>query len=338
MRIGLASFAHVHAAGYASLLNARADVELLAADPDAEPGDRTRGAAFAADLGVRLVPSYEDLFAADLDGVVVCSENSRHRPLVEQAARAGVPVLCEKPIATRLPDAEAMVRACAEADVPLMIAYPVRFSPLYRRLREAVHAGRIGTVLACTGTNNGQIPIDARAWFVDPELAGGGSLMDHTVHVADLLLDLLPARPRSVYAQTNAILHAERVTVETGGLVLVTFDDGTVATIDCSWSRPKTYPTWGGLTLEVAGSEGSVSADMFGAALHGWGPTGGLWEAFGADLDAAMLEEFLGVVRGECTPGPDGMVGYRTLQLVTAAYESARTGAQVTVANPPALG
>lgn len=327
MRIGLASFAHVHAAGYAALLSRRRGIELVAADPD----DPRRGAELAERLGVRMLPSYADLLA-ECTAVVVCTENSRHRPVVEQAARAGVHVLCEKPIATTLPDARAMIEACRSAGVALMIAYPVRFSPLYAQLKEAVQAGRIGTVLACTGTNNGRIPIDARAWFADPELAGGGSLMDHTVHVADLLLDLLPQAPQTVYAQTNAVLHADRVSVETGGLVLLTYPDGTLATIDCSWSRPATYPTWGGLTLEVAGDEGTVSADVFGEAIHGWGPDGEIWRSYGADLDARMLEHFLSVVRGERPPGPDGQIGYGTLQIVSAAYESVRAGRPVAVA------
>lgn len=333
MKIGLASFAHVHAAGYAALLNDRPDVELLAADPGADPGDATRGAGLADQLGVRLVGSYEDLLTENLDGIVVCSENSRHRPIVELAAQAGVHVLCEKPIATRLPDARAMIDACRTAGVALMIAYPVRFSPHFQRLKDTVAAGEIGPVLACTGTNNGQIPIDARAWFVDPELAGGGSLMDHTVHVADLLLDLLPAAPESVYAQTNTILHADRVEVETGGLVLLDYPDGTVATIDCSWSRPATYPTWGGVTLEVAGTEGTISTDIFGAALRGWGRDGELWRGDGTDLDALLLERFLQVARGERAAEPDGEIGYTTLQIVTAAYESVRTGRPVRMAD-----
>lgn len=329
MKIGIASFAHVHAAGYADLLARWPGVEVLAADPDADPGDSTRGVDLAAQLGIPLVPTYEDLLAQNLDGIVVCSENSRHRPIVELAARAGVHVLCEKPIATRLEDARAMIDACAAAGVALMIAYPVRFSPHFQRLKDTVAAGQIGNVLACTGTNNGQIPIDARAWFVDPELAGGGSLTDHTVHVADLLLDLLPAAPESVYAQTNTILHADRVSVETGGLVLLTYPDGTIATIDCSWSRPPAYPTWGGVTLQVAGDEGSVGTDIFGEAIRGWGRGGELWHSYGADLDALLLTQFLQVARGERAPEPDGAIGYTTLQIVTAAYESVRTGQPV---------
>lgn len=328
LRIGLASFAHVHAAGYASRLRSWPDVELLAADPDAAsaPPDEQRGIP-----GVSVLGSYRELFAAGLDGVVVCTENSRHRAVVELAADAGVAVLCEKPIATTVADAEAMISACERRGVTLMIAYPVRFHPAFRSLREQVTAGRLGKVLAASGTNNGQAPIAARRWFVDPELAGGGSLIDHTVHLADLLDDLLGAAPVSVYAQTNQIVHGGQVATETGGLVSVRYADGTLATIDCSWDRPAGYPSWGGLRLALDGSAGSASFDAFGQHVTGYGPDGTRWLGYGSDLDALMLAEFLSAIRERRQPQPDGQVGLRTLRIVTAAYESARTGQPVTI-------
>lgn len=97
LRVGIASFAHVHASGYASLLRDRTDVELVTTDPDAAtaPPDEVRGATLARQLGVRLVPSYEAMFAEGLDAVLVCTENSRHREIVEKAA-APVSTCCAK--------------------------------------------------------------------------------------------------------------------------------------------------------------------------------------------------------------------------------------------------
>ena len=330
LRVGIASFAHVHAAGYARLLAGRADVELVASDPDTqEAGDgQPRGVALAAQLGVRHVPDYDALFAQDLDAVIVCTETSRHRALVEQAAAAGVHVLCEKPLATTLADATALRLACDAAGVSLMTAYPVRFHPGFRELRASVRRGDLGRILAITGTNNGQAPIASRRWFVDPGLAGGGALMDHTVHLADLLDDLLDDQPRSVYAQVNRIVHAADVKVETGGLVALTYPDGLVATIDCSWSAPASYPGWGGLTLTVEGERGSATLDAFAERLEVFDErAGGLrWEPYGVDLDTLLIEEFLDAVRRGRTPQPDGAVGYRTLHVVLAAYASAKSG------------
>ncbi len=336
LKVGLLSFAHVHAAGYASLLGSRPDVSLLTADPESAlgaPGE-VRGRELAEKLDVAYVDDYDELFAWGPDAVVVCSENARHRPLTERAAAAGAHVLCEKPLATTLDDAEAMIAACARAGVSLMTAYPVRFHPAFRALRARLQDGELGPIRSASGTNNGRIPIAARSWFADPDLAGGGSLMDHTVHLADLLDDLLGAHPVEVYAQTNRIVHPE-VDVETGGLVSVTYDDGTVATIDCSWNRPETFPTWGGLTLTVEGAGGSASFDAFGQAVDGFDDRAGgaVWRGYGSNLDALMMEEFLRSIRDGRRPQPDGEVGRRTLQIVLAAYASAAEGQPVRVAS-----
>ncbi len=335
LRVGIASFAHVHASGYAALLRDRTDVELVTTDPDAAtaPADEVRGAELASQLGVRLLPSYEAMFAEGIDAVLVCTENSRHREVVEQAAAAGVHVLCEKPLATRLDDAEAMVKACAQADVILMVAYPVRFHPGFRAIREALHRGDLGRALAITGTNNGQAPLASRRWFLDPELAGGGALMDHTVHLADLFDNLLNTGPEQVYAQVNRVIHADEVSVETGGLIAMTYADGTVATIDCSWSAPASYPSWGGLTLAVEGELGSAHLNAFADNIEVFDDrTAGLrWDPVGVNLDALMLDEFLTAVRSGRAAQPDGAVGYRTLQVVRAAYESAASGQPVTI-------
>jgi 1,5-anhydro-D-fructose reductase (1,5-anhydro-D-mannitol-forming) len=335
IKIGLMSFAHVHAATYAKLLKSWPGVELLVADPDAAtaPAAETRGARLADELGVRLVPTYDELFAWRPDAVLVCAETSRHRPLVERAAAHGAHVLCEKPLATSLSDARAMIRACATGGVQLMTAYPVRFHPAFTQLRARVQTGGLGRVVMAAGTNNGRAPIGSRRWFVDEDLAGGGALMDHTVHLADLLDDLLGSRAVEVYAQVNRIIHADTVRVETGGLVLITYEDGTVASIDCSWSAPESYPAWGGLTLTVEGESGSVSFDAFADRFEVYDDlAGGLSLLdYGPDLDALMLAEFLRCIRTGDRCQPDGEVGYRTLQIVRAAYDSVRVNGVVRI-------
>jgi 1,5-anhydro-D-fructose reductase (1,5-anhydro-D-mannitol-forming) len=337
MKIAVLSFAHLHAVSYVRCLQALG-VEVLTTDPDhgSRPPTEAGGPSLAAELGVAYAHSYAEVMAWRPDGVVVCSENARHRALVELAAGGGAHVLCEKPIATALEDASAMIAACAAARVNLMIAFPVRFSPAFGTLREAVGAGSLGTVLAITGTNNGRIPLDQRAWFVDPRLAGGGSLMDHTVHVADLLDSLLgPAQATTVYAVANRVLHRDQVGVETAGLVSIGYDNGVSATIDCSWSKPASYPTWGGLTLQVVGTGGIADMDAFGQRVDGHAEATGrqIWLPYGTDSDAAMVAEFVSSIAEGRIPQPDGAVGYRGLQIVLAGYESVRTQRVVTLSS-----
>ncbi|WP_329337093.1 Gfo/Idh/MocA family oxidoreductase [Streptomyces sp. NBC_01352] len=334
MRVAVLSFAHVHAATYIGLLRDREDIELITADPDAPPDDPTRGRDLAERLGAAYVDTWDEAFALSPDAVVVTSENARHRHLVERAAAAGAHVLCEKPLATTEADARAMIDACARAGVGLMTAYPVRFSPAFVALRRALADGLLGGLISVHGANNGSNPARSRPWFADPELAGGGALADHTVHLADLVDALLDGEQAAeVYAQANSILDdgGPAPDVETAGLVTIRYPGGVVAGVDASWSHPPDHPTWGGLAMTCVGEKAIVEFDAFPPLLGGFDSATGRdrWEAGGADLDAAMLDEFLDAVRTGRRPSPDGESGLRTLRIVLAAYESLRTGQPV---------
>lgn len=329
------SFAHVHAASYVGLLRARPDVEVVASDPDhrRRPGE-TGGATLADDLGVDYLEDYDALLRTEPDGVIVCAENAEHRRLTERAAAAGAHVLCEKPIATTLPDAHAMTAACAAAGVQLMVAHPVRHAPAVANLRRMLAAGTLGEIVSIAGTNNGRIPGGDRAWFLDPDVAGGGALTDHLVHLLDLVDALWPgSRVTSVYAVANRLLHPGAA-VETAGLAALRLElaPGTrpvPMVIDASWSRPVGYPTWGGLTLRVIGTGGISDLDPFSARVGGH--TGrSAWIPYGPDLDALLLQAFLEVVAGAATATPDGAAGTRGLAVVLAAYDSLAAGQPVT--------
>lgn len=323
----MVSFAHTHADAYADALAAMPDVSLVGFTDD----DDVRAAQVQARFGLTRFSDEDALLAEGLDGVVVCTENSRHRGPVEKAASAGVGVLCEKPLATTVSDAQAMVDSCARTNVVLMTAFPMRFNAALNGLRDVVTSGRAGRVRCCEGVNQGQIPRRHREWFVDPLLAGGGALTDHTVHLADILRWLLASEVTEVYAQTNNLLHDACLEVETAGLVALGFGDGTVATIDCSWSRPDSYPTWGGLGLRVITDGGALEADAFAQTITCYDDdAGGLhWLPWGRDDNTAMLMEFISALREQRPSSPDGTDGLRAVQIVRAAYESAASGQPV---------
>jgi predicted dehydrogenase len=331
MRIAVLSFAHGHAEGYLRRLTAMPGVEVAGTDPDAAAGDVRRGRALADELGIRYFDDYDAAMQWSPDGVVVCAENTRHRSLVELAAGGGAWILCEKPLATTVEDARAMSEAAQRAGVGLMVAYPVRFSSAFQSLRRRVASGELGAVLGVVGTNNGKLPAD-RAWFTDPALSGGGALIDHVVHCADLIDALLPQRAVSVYASANRILHPHVATgVETAGIVTVEYEGGIIATIDSSWSQPDSASSWGGLTLEVTTERGAARVAPFAAGVEGFDDAGPVWLPYGEDLDGAMLAEFVDAVRARRTPQPDAEAGIRSTAIMAAALESARTGVVVTV-------
>ena len=247
------------------------------------------------------------------------------------AAAAGVHVLCEKPLATTAEDAQAMIHACDQAGVVLMTAFPMRFSAPLVEVKSALDAGAVGSLRAFNTTNQGQNPSHHRAWFVDKALAGGGAAMDHIVHLADILRWMLGSEVTEVYAQFNRILHADEVDVETGGLVMLTFANGIFASIDCSWSRPRLFPTWGGLTMEIVGDGGVILTDPFrqNLTIHGNPARHMAWAYWGSDANQAMIDEFVAAVRSGRPPAVTGQDGLRATEIVLAAYRSAELGVPV---------
>jgi predicted dehydrogenase len=329
IRLGILSLAHHHSDGYLGIIGRLPGVDLVGLWDE----DGPRGADAAAAHGTRAFATEADLLAAGVDGVIVCSFSSEHRRLTELAAAAGVHVLCEKPLATRVEDARAIVAACAAADVRLMTAFPMRFSPVLRALHASVRSGAIGELVCLEGVNTGEMPDVHRAWFVDPVLAGGGAVMDHVVHLADLYRWILGDEVVEVYAVANRILQDRFGGVETGGFVSLRFGDGVIATIDCSWSKPRSYPTWGGLALEVVGTEGVVTTDAFRQHLvvHGSPEIGISWPFWGSDPNAGMLAEFVAALREKREPAITGLDGLRALEIVEAAYRSVSSGAPVQI-------
>lgn len=327
MKIGIMSFAHLHAEAYIENVRAISGVEFIGlADTDPQ-----RGADYTAQFGGRFFPTYDALLAEKPDGVIVCSENANHRPLVEMAAAAGVNILCEKPLATTVEDAQAIVAACQQAGVMLMTAFPMRFSTPMREVKTMLDADGLGQVYAINGTNQGECPKHLRAWFVDKKLAGGGALMDHIVHLADLLRWTLHSEVTEVYAQSNDILYAGETEVETGGLVMLTFANGTIATIDCSWSKPPYYPTWGGLSMDIIGAKGLVTVNAFKQHLTVYTHSckRPYWAYWGSDANQAMIDEFVAAVREKRTPHVTGEDGLRAVEIVAAAYQSVASGMPV---------
>jgi 1,5-anhydro-D-fructose reductase (1,5-anhydro-D-mannitol-forming) len=178
----------------APALNATPDAELVAV----YSRDQGRAEAFAQKHGAKA--AYSDLEALLRDprvgAVFIASPNALHATQTLAAARAGKHVLVEKPMATTLDDAVAMVRACRKAGVKLGVGYHLRQHPGQRAAQRLIAEGVLGTVALAQGQwgfgvrgQNGPPPrTGLRQWWDDPELIGGASTMMGTgVHVIDLL-------------------------------------------------------------------------------------------------------------------------------------------------------
>jgi predicted dehydrogenase len=329
-RIGILSFAHVHAEGYQANFKRIPGVDLVGfshRDPE-------EGRHYSEAYGVRWFPNHRELLAEGLDGVVVCSENAKHLELVELAAEAKCEILCEKPIATSLADAEAMRRICQRNGVRFMTAFPMRFAASTRAVRKTLKHGELGRVLGIIGINHSEIPSGHRTWFADKELAGGGAVMDHTVHLVDLFRWFFDAEVVEVYAEVDNLFYRNELGVDTAGLILVTLSNGVQASVDCSWSRPTWYPRWGHLKMDVVGEQGTVVLDAFAQHLTLYSRGAARdpsWIGFGPDPNQAMLEEFIGSIRQKRDPSVTWNDGYQALRVALAAYESAHIGQPVAI-------
>ncbi len=325
VKVGIMSCAHLHADSYAYCLKANPLAEFVGiADHDPQ-----RLHAKAEQYGVLPFQSYEALLASEVQAVIICSENAKHAQLTQMAAAAGKHILCEKPLMTRLEDGKAMLASAKGAGVHLFTAFPCRFSPAFQQMKAMIEQGTIGELLALRGTNRGMNP---GGWFNDPELAGGGAMMDHTVHVADLMRLLTSKEIVEVYAETgNNMFHGE---YDDTAMLTLTLESGIFATLDSSWSRPRTFPTWGDVTLTAIGTKGIIEMDMFAQYLvHYDDRMGRIRQAFwGDNIDALMIDEFLRVVAGEprqhLATGEDG---YKAAAVAIAGYESVRKGEPVSV-------
>jgi predicted dehydrogenase len=292
------------------------------------------------DFSTPFFPDAEALVSSpDVQGVIVCSETVAHREYVELAAAFGRHVLCEKPLATTLTDATALVETCRRDGVILQTAFPSRFQPMIVRGRQAVASGRLGTIVAMVGGNRGRPPLPPGypPWITTEAAAGGGALIDHSVHVTDAMRHVSGLEVDTVSAECGALLWD--CGVDDVAILTLAFDGGAVGSVDPSWSVPADNPWDYDFFLRLLGTEGSLElrdgADTL-QLVSAAGPPGLRLEPFGEDVDLAMIRAFAdsatsGVVPDPCATGEDGL---RALEIALAGYTSARTHVAVTLPLP----
>ena len=321
-RLGIMSFAHLHAHSYAATCSHLPQVDFAGIWDD----DAARGAEMARQHGTDFYEDPADLLSR-VDGVIVTSENANHRRDVLAAAQAGVHVLCEKPISVSVPDAQAMIDGCEAAGVTLMIAFPCRYSAAFLGALDTVRAGGIGEIVCIMGTNRGRNP---GGWFNDVKLAGGGAVMDHTVHVVDLMRLLLGQEVGKVYAEIDTRLDPS-LPCDDCGVLTMNFEGGCKATLDASWSRPPHYPIWGDVTMAIMGTGGNIWLDLFVERVEHYANAGAsyTWASYGDDLDALLIADFVKCVESHAPVPITGRDGLKAMEVALGAYRAADAGQPV---------
>ncbi len=322
---------------HAESLQATGRVEVVAVASPSNAG------ALAERFGARPYPDHRAMLEAeDLDVVSLAIPNKFHAEVAVAVAEAGAHVICDKPLAQNLADADRMIEACRAAGVLLLYGEELCFAPRYRRVKQLIDEGAFGRVFSISHRERHDGP-HAR-WFYDPDVSGGGALLDMACHGIELSRWLLEKRPvESVFARIGNYLHTAEA-VEDHALVSLRFDDGTLATIEGSWA------VTGGIDerLEVVGDGGSVVADLarggamlahsvagIGYAAEKAGDTRG-WSHVSFEEAwqwgwPQQFAHFVDCIEGRTDPIETGADGRATLEIVLAGYHSARTGQAITL-------
>ncbi len=330
MKIGILSTAHIHASEYVRALKSIPRIDHIVIYDN----DVRRGKEFAAVHHLEYQRDIDSVLAA-VDAVIICAENIFHRQYVERAAQAGKPILCEKPLATTVEDAITMVSTCRSYRVPLYMALPARYLPAVRQLNDLIQRAELGQIVAINGTNHGFLP---PGWFVDPSLSGGGAVMDHTIHVLDLMRWFLHSEVTEIYAEIDHRIH--NAGIDDSAILTMQFANGVLATLDPSWSRLDIYPTWGDVTLEIIATGGIAAVDSFAEYVDVYVPDGKAahrYSYYGENMNFSLIKDFVDSVEAghEFAILATGVDGVRALEVTLAAYRSAATHQPVSLSPTP---
>ncbi|RWB31417.1 MAG: Gfo/Idh/MocA family oxidoreductase [Mesorhizobium sp.] len=322
--IGAGFMGSMHASIFSSAPNCN-----LAAVVD--PNVELARAAAARCGNAKAYASHDELLAAEkLDLVSICTPDNLHRAPAEAVAANGVNLFIEKPIASTVDDAKAIIAAARGAGVKLGVGYLLRFDPRYARAKELIDEGRIGAPIHLYARRNSARTEGPKRY------AGKLPLALHvTVHDVDLVLWMLSGQhPVSVYAQQTDRLLGPTGTQDSIAAI-ARFSDGTVVNFESAWSLPSGARHMIDARLELIGTEGSFEVQCGDSGLYfadndrsqemdtqHW-PT--LAGRVGGDLRQQLLA-VLEWLEGADRPVASGEDALRSLELTLAMIRSAETG------------
>ncbi len=305
--------------------------------------------ALADEFGCQAYTDLDQMLARDdLQIVTIGTASGAHCEPAVAAAKAGKHVIVEKPLEVTRQRCHQMIDACEQAGVKLATIFPSRFHQASLLLKEAVEQGRFGRLAlgnAYVKWFRSQEYYDSGAWRGTWELDGGGALMNQAIHSVDLLLWLM-GPVINVMAHTSTLAH-ERIEVEDVATASLRFASGALGTIEATTAS---YP--GALKkIELTGARGTaileeediikwefaeplekdqqLRADMLGRTKTGGGAADPA--AIGHHAHTALFRDFLQAIEQDRPPLIDGHEGLRSVDLILAIYESAKSGRSVSL-------
>ncbi|WP_322416233.1 Gfo/Idh/MocA family protein [Mesorhizobium huakuii] len=296
-----------------------------------------RATAYARENGIpAAVSTLDALLKSDIDAVYISTTNELHLEQALAAIKAGKHVLCEKPLALTSADARKMVATARAAGIVLGTNHHLRNAGAHRAMRDAIAAGRIGKPIAARVFHSVYLPDNLQGWRITRPEAGGGVVLDITVHDADTLRFVLGDDPVEVSAFTQAAGMAG-AGLEDGAMCIWRFKSGLIAQ-----SHEGFTTKFAGTGFEVHGSEGSlIASDVMTQKPNGSVllRTAGAEEQLSfdrEDLYVRSVRQFHAAILGNGQPAATGEDGIWSLTAAEAALQSASSGKAVKI--DPKLG
>jgi predicted dehydrogenase len=279
--------------------------------------------AATATYGGRGYLDYRDLIlSGEVDAVSVCTPPASHREIVVAALEAGIAVLCEKPMATTVQDADAMAAVAARTGTLLTIGLCHRFQPHIERLRELAQEGELGTTLMFRNRFAGHLGGVEKTWFARPDVAGGGVIFDTCVHSVDLFRYLVgePERVEALSATRETSL-GPALPVEDTAIVILKAGCGTLGVIEASWRTPP-----GEWTVTLYGTKATATVDYNTGQLRVRRAGQADWQLVDVppgNRFERQIASFLACLRGTGPPRVTADDGVAANRILAAAYASA---------------
>lgn len=299
--------------------------------------DSARAQELALRLGETAAPGVDEIFKWGVDAVVITTATSAHAELIGRAARSGLPVFCEKPIALDLPGTLHAIGEVEAAGTILQMGFQRRFDAGYAGARDAVLAGRLGRLHTVRAVTSDQVP-PAPEWL----RLSGGLYRDALIHDFDALRWVTGHEVVEVYAagsDAGPPMFREAGDVDTGA-ALLTLDDGTLATATATRLNGAGYD----VRMELAGELDQIVVGLDDRTpIASTEPTGppaadkpwsGFLERFGPAYEAE-LAAFVEVVLGQRANPCDGREALQALRIAEACEVSRRERRQVALAEIP---
>ena len=312
--VGAGGIGGTHIKAYAALSDqceivGIADVHLPAAQ---ERADQVQSRAFQ--------DYTEMLDSVQPDAISICTPPNLHPAVVLAAAQRNISVLCEKPPARTLAEAQTMVDAMAQSRGIFQFAFCHRFHQPVVQAQTLIASGRLGKVVQIYNRFGFRFGRAGASWFTEKEIAGGGILIDTLVHSIDIFR-ALAGEVAHVTAHISTTLPT--IEVEDSASILVTSTSGAIGALTCSWVTPVSEAE-----IRIYGSEGEAVID--------YAQSGGLRYRLAGDNDWTQMPfdqpdrfqlqaaHFLHCVATGETPAVTGQDGLAVMRVIDAAYQSAR--------------